>query len=53
MLHLIGLAALLFAAQGAEQWQDFGAGPDGVRLAVNLDSIEHGTEGAEAMVRMR
>lgn len=52
MLHLIGLAALA-ALQVEGQWQDFGTGPDGVGIAVNLDSIERGDAGAEAMLRYR
>ena len=52
---LVGLvmAALALSAQVEGQWQDFGAGPDGVGIAVNLDSIEAGEVGAEAVVRMR
>lgn len=41
------------AVQVEGQWQEFGRGADGVAVAVNLDSIERGTEGAEAMVRWR
>ena len=46
-------AALAAAAQDAGEWQDFGAGPDGVAVSVNIDSIERGAQGAEAMVRLR
>jgi hypothetical protein len=53
MLVALALAALGMSAQVEGQWQDFGAGPDGVRIAVNLDSIEAGAAGAEAVVRMR
>lgn len=45
-------AALATAAQNGGEWQDFGAGPDGVRVRVNLDSIAPGTQGPEAMVRL-
>lgn len=47
------VAALALGAQVEGQWQDFGAGPDGIAIAVNLDSIEAGAAGAEAVVRMR
>ena len=53
MLMIAALAALSLAAQDAGQWQDFGAGPDGVGIAVNLDSIERTDQGTEAMVRWR
>ena len=53
MLELFAIAALALAAQDAGQWQDLGAGPDGVAVSVNIDSIERGAEGAEAMVRLR
>jgi hypothetical protein len=53
MLGLIGLAALAMAAQDPGQWQDFGAGPDGTRVSLNLDSVESGADGPEAMVRVR
>jgi hypothetical protein len=51
---MIGLLALMaVAVQDAGQWQDFGTGPDGIGIALNLDSIEAGAAGAEAVVRMR
>ena len=54
MLTIFAIAAALaMTAQDAGQWQDFGAGPDGVAVSVNIDSIERGAEGAEAMVRLR
>ena len=54
MLTIFAMAAALaMTAQDAGQWQDFGAGPDGVAVSVNIDSIERGAEGAEAMVRLR
>jgi len=54
MWSVLAAAALLgLGAQVEGQWQDFGAGPDGVRIAVNLDSIEAGEAGSEAVVRMR
>ena len=54
MLTIFAMAAALaLGAQDAGEWQDFGAGPDGVRVSVNVDSIERGAEGAEAMVRLR
>ena len=54
MLTIFAMAAALaMTAQDAGEWQDFGAGPDGVRVSVNIDSIERGAEGAEAMVRLR
>jgi hypothetical protein len=53
MLKVLAIAALTLTAQEPGQWQDFGAGPDGTRLAVNLDSIEAGEQGPEAMVRVR
>ena len=48
MLALVGLAA-----QDAGQWQDFGAGADGARVSLNLDSVETSAQGPEAMVRVR
>lgn len=53
MLKLFAVAALAVAAQDPGQWQDFGAGPDGVGVAVNLDSVERTDQGTEAMVRWR
>jgi len=53
MLTIFAAAALALAAQASGEWQDFGAGPDGVAVSVNIDSIERGAEGAEAMVRLR
>ena len=52
MLTIFAAALLAMAAQDSGQWQDFGAGADGVRVRVNLDSIAPGTQGPEAMVRM-
>lgn len=52
MLIVIGMAALAMAAQDSGQWQDFGAGPDGARVSLNLDSVESGDQGPEAMVRV-
>jgi sensor domain CHASE-containing protein len=47
------LAALLaLAGQDPGQWQDFGAAADGEKVALNLDSIETGAEGPEAVVRV-
>jgi hypothetical protein len=53
MLKLIAAAALSLAMQGPEDWHDFGVDRDGVRVSVNLASIESGTDGPEAMVRLR
>ena len=54
MLTIFAIAAALsMTAQDAGEWQDFGAGPDGVAVSVNIDSIERGAQGAEAMVRLR
>ena len=53
MFKVLAIAAVALAAQDAGQWQDFGAGRDGVRVSVNLDSIETGTNGPEAMIRLR
>ena len=54
MLTIFAIAAALAATgQTAGEWQDFGAGPDGVAVSVNIDSIERGAQGAEAMVRLR
>lgn len=53
MLAVLAMAAFAMSAQVEGQWQDFGAGADGVGISVNLDSIERGEQGAEAMVRMR
>jgi hypothetical protein len=53
MLSLVAWAALGLAIQDPGQWQDFGAGPDGARVSLNLDSVESGAEGPEAMVRVR
>ncbi len=53
MLTVFAVAALTLAAQAVGEWQDFGAGPDGVAVSVNIDSIERGADGAEAMVRLR
>lgn len=48
------LAALLaLAVQDPGQWQDFGGAADGEKVALNLDSIETGAEGPEAVVRVR
>ncbi len=48
------LAALLaLAAQDPGQWQDFGAAANGEKVSLNLDSIETGAEGPEAVVRVR
>lgn len=52
-MMLIALALIGMSLQVEGQWQDFGTGPDGVGIAVNLDSIESGEGGAEAVVRMR
>ena len=48
MLSVMAAVALAAAVQDPGQWQDFGAGRDGVRVAVNLDSIETGAQGPEA-----
>ena len=53
MLSVMAVAALAMAVQDPGQWQDFGAGADGARIALNLDSVESGTDGPEAMVRLR
>ena len=53
MLSVMAAVALAAAVQDPGQWQDFGAGRDGVRVAVNLDSIETGAQGPEAMFRLR
>jgi len=53
MLSVLAVAALAMAAQDPGQWQDFGAGADGARIALNLDSVESGADGPEAMVRLR
>lgn len=53
MLSFIGLASLALAAQDPGQWQDFGVGPDGAEILLNLDSVEAGADGPEAMVRVR
>ena len=48
------LAAMLaMAAQDPGQWQDFGKAADGEAVSLNLDSIETGAEGPEAVVRVR
>jgi|GEM_PF-6198028 len=48
------LAAMLaLAAQDPGQWQDFGAGANGEKVSLNLDSIETGADGPEAVVRVR
>src|SRR5215217_3319188 len=53
MLSVMAIAALAMAVQDPGQWQDFGAGADGARIALNLDSVESGADGPEAMVRLR
>jgi hypothetical protein len=53
MLSVIVASLLAVAAQDPGQWQDFGASPDGEIVSLNLDSIETGTEGPEAVVRVR
>jgi hypothetical protein len=53
MLKLVAVAALSLAMQGPEDWQDFGVDREGVHVAVNLASVENGTDGPEAMVRLR
>jgi hypothetical protein len=52
MLSLLA-AMLALAAQDPGQWQDFGASTNGEKVALNLDSIETGAEGPEAVVRVR
>ena len=51
MLSLLA-AMLALAVQDPGQWQDFGASPNGEKVALNLDSIETGAEGPEAVVRV-
>lgn len=53
MVSIFALAALLAAAQDPGQWQDFGTAPDGTSVSLNLDSVETGADGPEAMVRVR
>ena len=53
MFKVLAIAALVLAAQDSGQWQDFGADADGAHVSVNLDSIEAGEQGPEAMVRLR
>ena len=53
MLSVMVAAMLAVAAQDPGQWQDFGAAPDGELVSLNLDSIETGAEGPEAVVRVR
>ena len=53
MLSVMTVAALAMAMQDPGQWQDFGAGSDGARISLNLDSVESGADGPEAMVRLR
>jgi len=52
MLSLLA-AMLALAVQDPGQWQDFGASANGEKVALNLDSIETGAEGPEAVVRVR
>jgi hypothetical protein len=53
MLSVILGGMLAVAAQDPGQWMDFGAAPDGERVSLNLDSIETGAEGPQAVVRVR
>jgi hypothetical protein len=53
MLSFVVAGMLAVAAQDPGQWQDFGAASDGELVSLNLDSIETGAEGPEAVVRVR
>ena len=53
MLSVIVAGLLAVAAQDPGQWQDFGGAPGGESVSLNLDSIETGVEGPEAVVRVR
>jgi hypothetical protein len=52
-MSLVVLALLGLVAQDPGQWQDFGKGPDGAGVALNVDSVITGEKGPEAMVRVR
>jgi hypothetical protein len=52
-MSVLVLAILGLVAQDPGQWQDFGAGADGARVSLNLDSVESAEQGPEAMVRVR
>lgn len=47
------LAALILIGQDPGQWQNFGAPGNGVNVLLNLDSIQAGADGPEAMLRFR
>lgn len=53
MLNVVVAAALALLAQDPAQWQDFGTDADGARVSLNVDSVETGADGPEAMVRVR
>jgi hypothetical protein len=53
MFSVLMAASFALAVQDPGQWRDFGAPGNGVHVLLNLDSIEAGADGPEAMLRER